>query len=152
MGTPTSVALLLGFVAVCAAEVVVGVLLWRDAASALWLALALLPVELAFWIGFALPVGPLPGLARTALVITVLVSGDRHLVGPRPQDVEHRTQPVTYRCRLEKRSAPVGLGACGDPDPLEVTQPFGQQCPGEAGRAGGDLAEKVREPARMLRR
>ena len=75
-GIPTSVALLLGFVAVCAAEVVVGVLLWRDATIAPWLALALLPVELVFWIGFALPFGPLLGLARTALVVGVLVSGD----------------------------------------------------------------------------
>jgi len=47
-GFPTSVALLVGFMAVCAAEVVVGVLLWRDATTALWLALALLPVELVF--------------------------------------------------------------------------------------------------------
>ena len=75
-GIPTSVALLLGFVAVCAAEVVVGVLLWRDATVAPWLALALLPVELVFWIGFALPFGPLLGLARTALVVAVLVAGD----------------------------------------------------------------------------
>ena len=61
--------------AVCAAEVVVGVLLWSGATAAPWLALALLPVELVFWIGFALPVGPLLGLARTVLVITALVSG-----------------------------------------------------------------------------
>ncbi|CAA9374704.1 MAG: hypothetical protein AVDCRST_MAG75-416 [uncultured Propionibacteriaceae bacterium] len=54
-GFPTSVAMLLGFVAVCAVEVVVGVLLWRDAATAPRLALALLPVKLAFWIEFALP-------------------------------------------------------------------------------------------------
>jgi hypothetical protein len=33
------------------------------------LALALLPLEAAFWIGFALPFGPLLGLARTALVL-----------------------------------------------------------------------------------
>ena len=63
-GFPTSTALLVGFVAVCIAEVVV--LLWRDATTALWLALALLPVELACWIGFGLPFGPLLGLARTA--------------------------------------------------------------------------------------
>jgi hypothetical protein len=75
-GFPTSTALLVGFVAVCIAEVVVAVLLWRDATTALWLALVLLPVELVFWIGFALPFGPLLGLARTALVVAVLVSGD----------------------------------------------------------------------------
>jgi len=40
------------------------------------LALALLPVEFVFWIGFALPFGPLLGLARTALVVAVLMSGD----------------------------------------------------------------------------
>ena len=76
LGIPTSTALLVGFVAVCTAEVVVAVLLWRDATTVLWLALALLPVELVFWIGFALPFGPLLGLARTALVVAVLVSGD----------------------------------------------------------------------------
>ena len=75
-GLPTSTALLVGFVAVCIAEVVVAVLLWRDATTALWLALVLLPVELVLWIGFALPFGPLLGLARTALVVAVLVSGD----------------------------------------------------------------------------
>jgi hypothetical protein len=30
---------------------------------------ALLPFELAFWIGFALPFGPLLGTARTALLL-----------------------------------------------------------------------------------
>ena len=44
-GFPTNVALLLGFVAVCAAEVVVGVLLWGGSTIAPWLAFALLPVE-----------------------------------------------------------------------------------------------------------
>jgi hypothetical protein len=73
-GLQTNVALLLGFVAVCAAEVVVAALLWNDATTAPWLALALLPVELVFWIGFALPFGPLLGLARTALVLTILFS------------------------------------------------------------------------------
>ena len=75
-GLTTSVALMLGFVAVCGAEVVVGVLLWRDATTAPWLALALLPVELAFWIGFALPFGPLLGLVRTALVVAILVAAN----------------------------------------------------------------------------
>ena len=74
LGLTTNVALLLGFVAVCVAEVVVGVLLWREAMIAPWLALDLLPVELAFWIGFALPFGPRLGLARTALVIAILVA------------------------------------------------------------------------------
>jgi hypothetical protein len=71
-GVPTSLWLLIVFVAVCAAEVAVGVLLWQGATSGRWLALALLPVEVLFWIGFALPFGFLLGLARTALVVTAL--------------------------------------------------------------------------------
>jgi hypothetical protein len=72
-GVPTSVLLLVGFAVVCAAEVVVGVLLWRDATVAPWLALALLPVEGVFWIGFALPFGPVLGAVRTVLVVLVLL-------------------------------------------------------------------------------
>ena len=75
-GLSTSVGLLLSFAVVCAAEVVVSVLLWRGAVGAPVLALVLLPVEFVFWIGFALPVGPLLGLARTALVVAVLAAGD----------------------------------------------------------------------------
>ena len=72
-GIPTSVPLLAGFIAVCAAEVVVGVLLWPGLSIGLWLALALLPFELFYWIGFALPFGLILGAARTVLVIVVLI-------------------------------------------------------------------------------
>ncbi len=47
----------------------VGVLLWRAQRAGPVLALVLLPIELVFWIGFALPAGPIIGLARTVLVI-----------------------------------------------------------------------------------
>ena len=68
-GVPTSAPLLAAFVAVCAGEVAAGVLLWRRRqAGRLW-ALALLPFELVFWWGFALPFGPPLGLARTALML-----------------------------------------------------------------------------------
>ena len=76
-GLPTSMPLLLGFVAVCAAEAVVGVLLWRDASVAPWFALAVLPAELVFWLGFALPIGPILGLVRTALVVVDLFRESR---------------------------------------------------------------------------
>jgi hypothetical protein len=68
-GLTTSVPLLVGFVVVCAAEVVLGGLLWADAAHAALLSHLLLPFEFFFWIGFALPFGPLLGIARTALVL-----------------------------------------------------------------------------------
>jgi hypothetical protein len=72
-GIPTSIALLSAFAAVCAGELIVGVMLWRDATVGLWLALMLLPFEMFFWVGFALPVGPLLGVIRTVLVILALV-------------------------------------------------------------------------------
>ena len=68
-GLRTSVPLLAAFLAVCAGEAATGSLLWRrHRAGADW-ALALLPLEFAFWWGFALPFGPPLGLARTALVL-----------------------------------------------------------------------------------
>lgn len=73
-GLPTTTGLIVGFVVVCLAEVVVGVLLWTGTDTSLWLALALLPVELAFWTGFALPFGFVLGLARTGLVVAALAS------------------------------------------------------------------------------
>ena len=71
-GIPTSVILLAGFTVVCVAELVVGGLLWTGGSLGLWLSLALLPFELAYWIGFALPVGPILGGIRTVLVIMEL--------------------------------------------------------------------------------
>ena len=61
--------LLGSFLLVGVAELVVGWLLWQRRRAGTVVALALLPVEVAFWIGFALPFGPVAGLARTALVL-----------------------------------------------------------------------------------
>ncbi len=69
IGLPTSAALLAGFLAVCIAEVAVGILLCVDGTAAPVLSYALLPFELAFWIGFALPFGPLLGIARVGLIV-----------------------------------------------------------------------------------
>jgi hypothetical protein len=69
IGIHTTVPLLVAFLLACAAEVVVAWLLWNRLRSGAILALALLPVEFAFWIGFALPVGPAAGLARTVLIL-----------------------------------------------------------------------------------
>jgi hypothetical protein len=69
LGLPTTVPLMTGFVAVCAAEVVSGILLWTDASYATTVSWALVPFELFFWIGFALPLGPVVGLIRTVLLL-----------------------------------------------------------------------------------
>jgi hypothetical protein len=68
-GIATTVPLLVSFLLLCLAEVVTGWMLWRNHPTASIVSLALLPVEFAFWIGFALPLGPLLGLTRTALVL-----------------------------------------------------------------------------------
>ena len=69
IGIPTSIPLLTGFLVVCIAEVVLAVLLWTGARHAAIASYALLPIEFAFWIGFALPFGPALGLARTILLL-----------------------------------------------------------------------------------
>jgi hypothetical protein len=66
VGVHSTVPLLCGFLAVCLVEVALGALIQRRAARAPTLSALLLPIELAFWIGFALPFGPVLGLARLA--------------------------------------------------------------------------------------
>jgi len=69
IGLPTSVPLLIAFAIVCLAEVAVGVMLLLDVPHAATLGYVLLPVELVFWVGFALPFGPPLGIARTILLL-----------------------------------------------------------------------------------
>ncbi len=68
-GIETTVPLLVLFLLVCAAELVTGWLLWHRRRAGAVLTLALLPIEFAFWIGFALPLGPVMGLARAVLAV-----------------------------------------------------------------------------------
>jgi len=69
IGIPTSVLLLTGFVAVCAAELMIGSMLWASKLGARRLSVGLLPLELAYWVGFALPGGLVLGVLRTAAVV-----------------------------------------------------------------------------------
>jgi hypothetical protein len=73
-GVSTSIPLVVGFVAVCAAEVVAGAMLWSGKRSARSLAVALLPFEFAYWVGFALPYGLVLGFARAVVVVMPLRS------------------------------------------------------------------------------
>jgi hypothetical protein len=73
VGIPTTVPVLIGFVVACAAEVVLGVLLLAGWHPAVWLSFLLLPIELAYWLGFALPFGFVFGAARTAVTVAALV-------------------------------------------------------------------------------
>jgi hypothetical protein len=69
IGLVTTIPLLVGFLAVCTAEVIIGVMLWKGASIAPALSYVLLPFELVFWIGFALPLGPPLGITRTVLLV-----------------------------------------------------------------------------------
>ena len=62
------IALLLVYFGLALAAVVSGWLLWEMRKAGAVLNLGLLPVEAVFWIGFALPVPWLFGIARVALV------------------------------------------------------------------------------------
>jgi hypothetical protein len=69
IGIESTVPLLVGFIVVCLAEVVTGTMLLLGAPGAVAASWVLLPFELAFWIGFALPFGPVLAVVRSVLVL-----------------------------------------------------------------------------------
>jgi hypothetical protein len=68
-GVQTTVLLMVGFLIVCLAEVVIGVMLIGGVPYAPALSYALLPFEFAYWIGFSLPLGPPLGVGLTLLLL-----------------------------------------------------------------------------------
>lgn len=52
-----------------ACELVVGSMLWARKPGARRLSVALLPLEFAYWIGFPLPLGHVPGVLGTAAAV-----------------------------------------------------------------------------------
>lgn len=69
VGLQTSAPLLGAFLVVCAAEVATAWLLWKHPRTGANASHALLPAELLFWTGFALPFGPAFAAARTLSVL-----------------------------------------------------------------------------------
>jgi hypothetical protein len=105
IGVETTVPLLVAFLLVCVAEMVAGWLLWRNQRAGGLLALALLPVEFAFWIGFALPLGPV-----------VVWSGPAwsswpgpNLVTLRPATIDERLERVLDEKRANRCRTDLGL-------------------------------------------
>jgi hypothetical protein len=80
-GIRTTIPLLVPFLLVCAAEMVLGWLLWHGRRPGVVLSWLLLPAELALWIGFDLPLGPPLGLARSASILVA-----RHKSGRGPYE------------------------------------------------------------------
>ena len=67
--SPEVFAVLLGlFAALCALEAYAAWLLWNGAQVGALLTLALLPVEILFWAGFAVPFPPLIAVVRLGLL------------------------------------------------------------------------------------
>jgi hypothetical protein len=69
LGVETFVVLLAAFQVVCVLEATTGWLIWTGRRGGGVLGLALLPIAAIFWVGFALPLPPLIGLVRAAIVI-----------------------------------------------------------------------------------
>lgn len=82
VGLPTSVPLMGAFLTVCAAEVATAWLLWKQPRTGAKISHALLPAELLFWTGFALPFGPPLGVARTVSILVAHKKG-RATIAPR---------------------------------------------------------------------
>lgn len=68
-GVETLVVLLAAFLVVCVLEAIAGWLIWNGRRGGGLLGVALLPIAAIFWVGFELPIPPLIGLARAAIVI-----------------------------------------------------------------------------------
>ncbi len=67
--SPEIFAVLLGlFTALCAFEAYAGWLLWNGEPVGAWITLLLLPIEVVFWVGFAVPVPPVIGIVRLGLL------------------------------------------------------------------------------------
>ena len=60
------VLLLALFLAICAADLFAGWLVWDGSRAGAWLTIALLPLEATCWYGFTLPIPPLISLVRFA--------------------------------------------------------------------------------------
>lgn len=77
LGITTTVPLMAAFLLVCIAEVLLAVVLWAGHPLGGRMSHLLLPFELVFWIGFALPIGPPLGLARSGLVLVAAETESR---------------------------------------------------------------------------
>jgi hypothetical protein len=61
-------AVLASFASVCALDLVAGCALWQGDRTAALLTVALLPIEAAYWLAFALPIPPLVAIVRIVLI------------------------------------------------------------------------------------
>lgn len=115
IGVHTTVPLLGAFLGVCLAEIACGWLLWNERPAGRTLAWWLLPLELPFWIGFALPYAPVLGAARTVALLAAhagtphrrtrrSTSGDGHRPprspSPRRQELADRVGAITTSFRF----------------------------------------------------
>ena len=90
------ISLLLVYSGLVLAAVLSGWLLWKMRKAGAVLNLVLLPVEAVFWVGFALPIPWLFGIARVALVALAwpeLSGSRRQATAAEPGGIGRRTEP-----------------------------------------------------------
>jgi hypothetical protein len=78
----TFIVLLMAFLLVVVAAAWASWFLWRGSMRGAVVGLVLIPVEVVFWVGFALPFPFLIGLARVALNVAFLVVRKRGITAP----------------------------------------------------------------------
>ena len=69
IGIYTSITLLFSFLLVCILECLAGQMVWNADKGGAMLSLAIVPLEMLFYIGFALPFGPPLAIIRTMLIL-----------------------------------------------------------------------------------
>ena len=74
IGVHSTLSLLTGFLLLCILECLAGQMLWGMNKGGAVLSLAIIPLELTFFIGFALPFGPPLLVIRTILVLLTWTS------------------------------------------------------------------------------
>lgn len=90
LGFPTTLPLLVGFLATCLLELVAGIRLWLGRPDGAALAMLALAPGALFWWGFALPVAPVVAVVRTVCVAVGMQTSRR---SPRAGRHTGRPQP-----------------------------------------------------------
>jgi len=78
IGVHTTIPLMLGFLLTCVLECIAGWMLWQSDKGGAMLSIIIIPIEIFFYIGFALPFGPAMLLLR--IVFLVLGWGALHTI------------------------------------------------------------------------
>ena len=142
---PTGYAvLILLFGGVALVEAAIGLLLWRARPAGALLSLALLPVEIAFWAAFALPIPPVVAAAPRWSTITLDPTGTE------PPATARKLVAAATRLGDQRGVGKAGLFGRGDEDPAARLRPRGRAGQRDCGGwAAGHPARLGRDPGQQ---